>query len=74
MATKAGRLGIADSFAKVGDTCFIVPGISNPLILCQTSQDTYNLVGAAYIHGVMSGEMMTELDNGVFTTKTIIIE
>jgi hypothetical protein len=66
MATKSGRLGVTDFFAKAGDICFVVPGISNPLILRQTSQGTYNFVGAAYIHGVMSGEMMGELDKGVF--------
>lgn len=69
--TQSGRLGIVPPFAKPGDICCIVLGVSVPLILRHSQAGRYNLVGDSYIHGVMAGEL---LDQGNYEETEIILE
>jgi hypothetical protein len=53
-----GFLGLAPSMAAPGDLLVIVGGCKAPLILRPSEdEDTMRLIGEAYVHGFMYGEM-----------------
>jgi len=53
-----GFLGLAPSMAAPGDLLVIVGGCKAPLILRPSEDgDTFRLIGEAYVHGFMYGEM-----------------
>ena len=54
-------LGLGPRETEPGDLVFIILGADTPYILRRSGQDqTLQLVGEAYIHGVMDGEAMDE--------------
>ena len=71
--TKSGRFGIVPTFSQPGDTCCICPGMKVPLILRPREDKRFHLVGESYIHGVMNGEVMEQLDLGRVKLEHIII-
>lgn len=63
--TAGGRLGLARYTSVIGDLVCILKGCSIPIIIpAWPTPDSkkYVLIGEAYIHGIMDGEM--ELVNG----------
>lgn len=58
--TKAGRLGLANPSLRKGDELWIIGGGSAPFVVRRTMNDleypTYQLVGHAYVSGIMKGE------------------
>lgn len=59
-------MGLAEGKAEVGDLVFVVRGTSIPLILRLSKPENdnithksnrYKLIGRAYVHGIMDGEM-----------------
>lgn len=61
--TQHGRLGVGSKSLKQGDYIWLVGGSTAPLILRHASGDAeptgqpqFNLVGHAYVHGIMQGE------------------
>jgi hypothetical protein len=64
--TKKGYMGLAEGQVEVGDKVFVVRGSSVPLVLRPVTKSSrkgvgnstrYTLVGRAYVHGIMDGEM-----------------
>ena len=56
--TESGYIGLGPQAAKVGDEVFLVKGVQYPCILRKAlGQGRYYLVGQAFIHGVMSGQL-----------------
>jgi hypothetical protein len=57
-STENGRIGLAPARAKQGDKICIFYGGLSPFIIRQTEEDPtqYNLMGEAYVDGVMYGE------------------
>jgi len=53
--TGAGRVGIGPRCMQPADIVVVLRGGSNPFILRKRS-DSYWLLGAAYVHGIMDGE------------------
>ncbi|EGP83473.1 uncharacterized protein MYCGRDRAFT_96851 [Zymoseptoria tritici IPO323] len=59
--TAGGLLGCGAEAILPGDSVFIVPGSRVPLILRkQEGSARYRLVGAAYVHGLMHGQIMSK--------------
>ncbi|KAF1995054.1 hypothetical protein P154DRAFT_379511, partial [Amniculicola lignicola CBS 123094] len=57
--TKNGYLGLVPGDAKVGDEVCVFHGGATPFILRKKeSKNSYVLIGEAYIHGIMHGEVM----------------
>lgn len=56
--TSEGYLGIGPHGMQVGDFIWIVVGTSVPLVLRRCMAEAWCIVGEAYIHGIMDGEMM----------------
>lgn len=61
--TEGGYIGVAPPQAREGDTVFFVKGSRVPLIL-RPRGDRWELIGDAYVHGVMQGEAFKEEECG----------
>jgi hypothetical protein len=77
--TELGRFALVSRFAEPGDACCVFLGMATPFIIRQAAKENHDkgkyhhLVGDAYIHGVMRGELMDALDRGDFQTKEMIL-
>ena len=71
MLTANGNLGLAPESCCVGDMVVFIQGAKTPFILRRTSSDRFELVGEAYLHGYMNGEICRE---GLPDFVPIIIE
>ncbi|KAE8453876.1 hypothetical protein EG329_007652 [Mollisiaceae sp. DMI_Dod_QoI] len=71
--TESGRFGLIPWLAKRDDVCCICPGMHVPLILGPRQDGRYGLVGDSYIHGVMAGEVMEQLEKGEVKLEDIIL-
>ena len=60
MRTGNGWLGMGPSSLRAGDKVFVVPGANAPLIMRRLDPGHYQVIGEAYIHGIMHGEAVTE--------------
>lgn len=54
--TRDGYLGIAAQSLEVGDSVWIIAGARVPMVLRFVSENRWELVGEAYVHGLMDGE------------------
>jgi hypothetical protein len=67
--TKLGRFALVPQFAQPGDVCCMFLGMVTPFVLRSGAAQFgdkgryYHLVGEAYVHGVMSGELVKGLNN-----------
>lgn len=57
--TKGGKLGLVPIEAQELDILCILASVDVPLLLRKIDADTYILIGEAFIHGVMDGEVIT---------------
>lgn len=67
--SEQGYVGLAPSHAEAGDVIVIIYGAIVPFILREVGNGGYNLVGEAYVHGIMDGEY---IENGP-STETFIL-
>ena len=57
--TDKGLLGLGQPSLHTGDTLWIIPGVSVPMVLQSTDAgDRFKVVGPAYVYGIMNGEVM----------------
>ena len=72
-ATSAGRIGLGPADTEVGDTICIIFYCPTPYILRNAKDGKFNLVGEAFVHGLMYGEALAMFDqNKVKETKWVI--
>jgi hypothetical protein len=75
--TEKGFYGIGPPLVKVGDVVAVPRGFMVPYVLRSTGQeDRYKLVGAAFVQGIMRGEVLDEKDPlslGAGKPKDIVI-
>lgn len=65
--SKSGYVGLAPMHAQKGDMIVIFLGGKSPYVIRRTN-DTYHLIGEAYVHEIMYGEFMNnKLDVRVFS-------
>lgn len=53
-----GRVGLGSSHMQPGDKVVVLLGADLPLILRHQKENQYRLIEAAYVHGIMKGEML----------------
>lgn len=57
-----GYVGLVPATATMWDVIVVVPGANMPFVLRKHLwQDTYTLIGEAYVHGIMDGEFVGQL-------------
>ena len=77
--TRYGRFALVPQFAKPGDICCVFLGMTTPFIIRQAVMknhdrgEYHHLVGEAYIHDVMQGKLVDELDRGDIEQKEITL-
>ena len=55
-----GYLGVGPAAMSPGDLIAIILGSDTPFVLRTTEQGRYQIVGEAYVHGIMDGELMKD--------------
>jgi hypothetical protein len=68
ITTTTGYIGLAPSGVKRGDKVCVLLGCHVPLIL-RPMGDHFQVIGDAYIHGVMHGEAVDGVRGGTFTLR-----
>jgi hypothetical protein len=61
--TKHGRLGWCPHTCQEGDVISVLAGGRVPFVLRKCGENQYQLIGDAYIHGIMDGEAVEALYN-----------
>lgn len=65
IVTNEGHIGMAPSRAKKGDIICVLLGCSIPACLRKREADaSYEFIGECYVHGLMNGEIIEELESG----------
>ena len=59
--TQRGHLALVVAGAREGDSVGIFQGGKTPLIIRATGTGTWQILGDAYVHGIMKGEVWDEL-------------
>jgi hypothetical protein len=57
--TEEGRLGTGPPDTQLGDVVALLAGFSTPIVLRKRGPQTYEVVGVAYVEGIMQGEAWT---------------
>ena len=60
--TRDDLVGIGPRSLQVDDRIFVLPGANVPFIVRKRADGTHNLVGEAYVHGIMHGEALDRGD------------
>ncbi|KAH6618759.1 heterokaryon incompatibility protein-domain-containing protein [Boeremia exigua] len=72
MVTEEGIVGVAPCRAKPGDMVVIIYGCSIPLVLrMDPSLEAWQVLGEAYVHGYMNGEVSNLVRRGKKATQSI---
>ncbi|TGO76834.1 hypothetical protein BELL_0134g00060 [Botrytis elliptica] len=66
LVTASGYIGYVPNETKRGDTICILYGMDVPVVLRKNQDKTFEVIGPCYVHGVMEGELMNDMQNGVF--------
>jgi hypothetical protein len=61
--TKKNYLGIAAESVEKGDAVWVLAGAAVPLVLRPAKLGRWKLVGEAYVHGIMNGEVAKSMGN-----------
>ncbi|KAI8631090.1 HET-domain-containing protein [Xylariaceae sp. FL1651] len=54
----SGYIGIICGYPRLGDEVFVILGCDVPMLLRQTRNAEYEVVGDCYVHGIMDGELL----------------
>lgn len=60
IGSQRGYLGVGPTTTLQGDVIAIMLGMDTPLVLRPAGDDHYQIVGEAYVHGIMDGEVMKD--------------
>jgi hypothetical protein len=67
--THKRMLGLAPSSTRHGDIVCIISGLNLPAILRLRGDGTWTFVGTAYIPGLMEGQALAGLEEGIYTKR-----
>lgn len=71
--TEEGRVGLGPPTIKPLDICAVIIGAQVPSILRISSSGRNRLVGEAYIHGAMDGEIVERMEGGKLKLEPLIL-
>jgi len=73
-ASERGYLGLGPAAVLPGDIIAAIFGLETPLVLRSVGTDSYQIVGEAYVHGIMDGEAMKgSLSTGTFNIVDAVL-
>ncbi|KAI9645303.1 hypothetical protein NHQ30_006038 [Ciborinia camelliae] len=56
--SEEGYVGLIPGHSRPGDTIIIILGAVQPFVVRRVGNDRWELIGEAYVHGIMDGEFM----------------
>ena len=72
MVTRRGEVGMAPCRTRVGDAVVVLFGCSIPLVLRRVgAMEAWQVVGEAYVHGLMNGEVEDLVMSGERSVRRI---
>jgi hypothetical protein len=71
--SKQGYLGLAPKVSRSGDYIFILFGLQEPAILRKQDDGSFLFIGTAYVHGLMNGEALKMLEEGVSVKERVTL-
>ncbi|KAH7410531.1 heterokaryon incompatibility protein-domain-containing protein [Cadophora sp. MPI-SDFR-AT-0126] len=71
--TEKGYVGLGPWISKPGDVCCLIPGSRVPFVLREGGDARFRLVGEAYLHGLMRGEVFDLIVRDDLKKETIVI-
>ncbi|KAK5079469.1 hypothetical protein LTR70_009424 [Exophiala xenobiotica] len=71
--TRKGYFGLGPLILQPGDECHIFKGARVPFILRRTDGEFYKLLGEAYVHGIMNGELVPEHGTDLSWSSIILV-
>lgn len=71
--TAKGYFGIGPRVLQVDDTCSIFFGAEVPYILRQCEDESFLFLGECYVHGIMHGEAIDMLHDGVLEESSFYV-
>ncbi|KAE8358627.1 hypothetical protein BDV27DRAFT_163403 [Aspergillus caelatus] len=63
--TEKRYLGLGPASMLDGDEVWVIPGAGAAFVLRPVEQETFSLIGAAYVHGAMNGEAVEQCNAGL---------
>lgn len=72
--TNGGYIGVAPLDSRRGDEVWIIHGCNIPVLLRKADEDYREIVGECYVHGLMYGEVMQDLETGRRTASRVILK
>lgn len=79
--TERGHIGWGPNSSKVGDRVAVLLGAQVPFLLREVQPGIggeghadFALVGEAYVHGIMDGEALAGVEQGILGTQTIVLQ
>lgn len=71
--TEKGYFGLGPHILRRGDVCHILKGARVPFMLRKADEGAYKLVGEAYVHGIMNGELVVNPDDEEQWSSIILV-
>jgi hypothetical protein len=71
--TKERYLGLAPAATRAGDHVVVLLGLRMPAILRPQENGSWQFVGVTYIQGLMEGEAMKELEDGIYKMEKFVL-
>ncbi|KAF2449249.1 hypothetical protein P171DRAFT_188503 [Karstenula rhodostoma CBS 690.94] len=73
ITTRTGYLGLAPTAVRPGDVVAILLGCKCPMVLRQYSDNLYHVIGECYIHGLMDGEILSQVSGGNILEREVVL-
>lgn len=70
--TAGGQLRFGPSSLRPGDQVWLIKGAISPFVLRKTGEGKHILVGEAYMHGFMHGEMLEGKSREQFESLALV--
>jgi len=67
------RVGLAPQGTRVGDEIWIFVGATTPFVIRRIDGGAYKFIGNGYVHGIMKGELMEDLEKGRYELRQVAI-
>jgi hypothetical protein len=66
-------MGLVSADVQEGDSVSVFLGGCTPFALKRMSEGHYEFLGERYVHGLMNGEAISYMDEGLLKTEMIMV-
>jgi hypothetical protein len=73
IVTQKGYYALGPRITRPGDQCYVLHGANVPFVLRPVSENRFKLLGEAYVHGFMEGQIKGYAEEAALQSDTLII-